>query len=380
MIKRLISSFLIVTLVMSVFSGCAAQEKTDTEEVQETDAVKIGVSIWSSSDVQGSRCKDILCEAADVMGIELVFVDTGLSGVIPSVKQLIDEGCDGIIVCNSATSEMSEVIQACTESKVYLAQFFRTIDQDRDSEIYDEAKSSPYYVGAVHEDEIENGQVLMDGVLEAGARNVAVVGIQDDDSAWIDRYDGFVQSINTWNEKNPLDHANIADTYYAGATADGGREAALAITEKGVADAVICAGGGGEPLLGMLSEFEIEENERILAASGFIDDLGDRIKSGEILLASGGNYCDPMFALMMVYSAIEGGEDLSVRFNDVTLSYMFINSYNEFDEYREYFDFELPYTDEEIAELFAMSPKQLFDAAQKLSIEDAAKRAEKREP
>ena len=61
--------------------------------------IKIGVSIWSSTDVLGSQCKLILDEAAKALGVQVQYVDQGhvSEKVTASVEQLaaasVCQGC-----------------------------------------------------------------------------------------------------------------------------------------------------------------------------------------------------------------------------------------------------------------------------------------------
>ena len=130
--------------------------------------ITIGVSIWSSTDVLGSQCKKILDEAAKALGVNVQYVDQGhvSEKVTASVEQLCAAGCQGIIICNSADSEMQSAIATCNANQVYLAQFFRVISEENSKDIYDLAKASDYYVGAVHENEPENGEKLVNILLE----------------------------------------------------------------------------------------------------------------------------------------------------------------------------------------------------------------------
>lgn len=52
--------------------------------------IKIGVSIWSSTDVLGSQCKLIIDEAAKALGVQVQYVDQGhvSEKVTASVEQL----------------------------------------------------------------------------------------------------------------------------------------------------------------------------------------------------------------------------------------------------------------------------------------------------
>ena len=55
---------------------------------------------------------------------------------------------------------MTSIINTCNEHEVYVAQFYRYLNEEDNPEEYALAVSSPYYVGAVHEDEVQNGYTL----------------------------------------------------------------------------------------------------------------------------------------------------------------------------------------------------------------------------
>ena len=91
---------------------------------------------------------------------------------------------------------------------------------------------------------------------------------------------------------------------------------------------------------------------------------------------SGGHYCDPLFAFMMVYNAIKGNyTDFGGTFNDVLFPYLFVASPDDYAGYETYFVDQLPYTSDELAAMADLSLEDLAAAAAKLSIEDAAARA-----
>ena len=64
-IRKMLSAILCASLTASLMIGAAAPVMAD--EIANED-IKIGVSIWSSTDVLGSQCKRILDAAADALG------------------------------------------------------------------------------------------------------------------------------------------------------------------------------------------------------------------------------------------------------------------------------------------------------------------------
>ncbi len=374
--RKLTSVVLSAAMAGSLMAGAAVPTMAAEEKV------KIGVSIWSSTDVLGSQCKLIIDAAAEALGdVEVMYVDQGhvSEKVTGSVEDLIAAGCQGIAICNSADTEMQSAIINCNANQVYLAQFFRIISEENSKDIYDLATASEYYVGAVHENEPENGEKLVNILLEKGCRNIGLIGWEQGDATWLGRWEGYQAGIDKWNEENPDDQAQLSEPQYAGTTSEGGAKAANALMSADPdLDALIPAGGGGEPLLGAISAVEAagKTDSIAIVSTDFLPDLGERLENGSMAGESGGHYCDPLFAFMMVYNAVKGNyTDFGGVFNDVNFPYLYVSSAEDYADYETYFVDQLPYTSEELAAMADMSLEELIEAAGALSIEDAAARA-----
>lgn len=346
------------------------------------DDIKIGVSIWSSTDVLGSDSKRMLDAAADALDVELQYVDQGhvSERVTASIEQLVAAGCQGIIVCNSADTEMVSAIKTCNDNEVYLAQFYRIISQTANPAIYEMAKNSPYFIGAVHEDEPANGEALVNILLNKGCRNIGLIGWEQGDATWLGRWEGYKAGVEKWNAAHPDDQAKLSEPQYAGTSSEGGSKAAEALMAADpTLDALIPAGGGGDPLLGAVAAVERAGKVKDIAvvSTDFLPDLGERLKNGSMAGQSGGHYCDPLYAFMLVYNAVKGNyKDFEGQFIDVTFPYLFVSSPEDYGDYDKYFEQSLPYNAEEIKALANMTVDELRIAATKLSIADAAARAE----
>ena len=377
--RKLISAALCATMVGSLLAGSAMTAFAD--EAADNGDIKIGVSIWSSTDVLGSQCKKILDEAAKALGVEVQYVDQGhvSEQVTASVDQLIAAGCQGIIICNSSDTEMMSAINSANNNGVYLAQFFRIISEDANPDIYELAKASDYYAGAVHENEPENGEKLVQILLDKGCRNIGLIGWNQGDATWLGRWEGYKAGVDKWNAEHPDDQAKLSDPQYAGTTSEGGAKAADALMSADPdLDALIPAGGGGDPLQGAIAAVEKagKTDSIAIVSTDFLPDLGERLANGSMAGQSGGHYCDPLFAFMMVYNAIKGNySDFGGTFNDVNFPYLFVSSPEDYEAYEKYFVDQLPYTDEELVEMSNLSLDELAEKAASLSIEDAEARS-----
>ena len=355
----------------------------DTKEIKAIDNkdIKIGVSIWSSTDVLGSQCKKILDEAADALGVQVQYVDQGhvSEKVTSSVEQLVAAGCQGIIICNSSDTEMTSAIKTANDNKVYLSQFFRIIDKEKSADIYKLATDSPYYIGAVHENEPENGEKLVEILLNKGDRNIGLIGWEQGDATWLGRWEGYKAGVEKWNKEHPDDQAKLSEPQYAGTSSEGGSKAAEALMAADPnLDALIPAGGGGDPLQGVIAAVERagKTADIDIVSTDFLPDLGERLKNGSMAGESGGLYCDPLFSFMMVYNAIKGNyTGIEGKFEDVLFPYLYVSSPEDYVDYEKYFVEKLPYTKEELVSMSELSLDDLKASAAKLSIQDAMERA-----
>ncbi|RKM63474.1 sugar ABC transporter substrate-binding protein [Butyrivibrio sp. XB500-5] len=345
------------------------------------DNITIGVSIWSSTDVLGSQCKKIVDKAAKANGVEVQYVDQGhvSEQVTASVEQLCAAGCKGIIICNSADSEMTSAINTCTENGVYIAQFFRIISEENSPEVYKTACNSKYYVGAVHEDEVTNGYTLVNLLLENGDRTIGLEAWTVGDATFQLRWKGYQQAIDEWNKAHPDDQATMTEPVYANTSSEEGAAAAMSLYNSNPGmDALIVAGGGGDPLVGSIGAFANEglTGKIDVVSTDFLDDLADQLKSGGMFAESGGHFCDPLFAFFLVLNAVKGNyvKEEGTFGYEILFPYLYVSSPDDYANYEKYFVNDDPYTDEELAEMSSYSFDDLSKAASSLSIDDVISR------
>ncbi|MBQ6373977.1 MAG: sugar ABC transporter substrate-binding protein [Clostridia bacterium] len=368
--KKVLSFILVLTMLCSLLVCAHAEDK-----------IKIGISIWSSTDTLGSECKRIIDAAAEALGVETQWVDQAhiSEQVTASAETLAMADCDGIIICNSASAEMGSVIKTCDENEVYVAQFFRVIDPEANPDEYAQACASPYYVGAVHESEFDNGKTLVTLLGEKGCRKIGLEGWEPGDATFLGRWSGYKAGVEAWNEAHPDATIEMLEPQYGRTTTDTGRATAEAIIDANPdIDALIVAGGGGDTLLGAIAGIEAKglTGKIAVASTDFLPDLDVKLETGAMAAESGGHYADPFFAFLMVYNAIKGNYEVSTdSFYDMVFPYMFVASPEDYANYAEYFTGEeLPYYTDEITELAGLSYEDLAAACAKLSVEDVVAR------
>ncbi len=386
-IKRFASLLMAGVMVASLVTGCgsaAGSAQSGSSSESGSGKIKIGVSIWSSTDVLGSQCKKIVDKAAKANGVEVQYVDQAhvSEQVTASVEQLCAAGCQGIIICNSADSEMTSAINTCTENGVYIAQFFRIISKENSPEVYQTACNSKYYVGAVHEDEVTNGYTLVNLLLENGDRTIGLEGWTVGDATFQLRWQGYQQAIDEWNASHADDPATMTEPVYANTSSEEGAAVAMSLYNSNPGmDALIVAGGGGDPLVGSIGAYANEglTGKIDVVSTDFLDDLADQLKTGGMFAESGGHFCDPLFAFYLVLNAVKGNyvKEEGTFGYEILFPYLYVSSPDDYANYEKYFVSDDPYTDEELATMAGYSFEELNKAASSLSIDDVISRHSK---
>ena len=365
---------LALVLALSLLCGLMVTAHAD-------DKIKIGVSIWSSTDTLGSEVKRLIDAAAEALDVEVQWVDQAhiSEQVTASAETLAMADCDGIIICNSASAEMGSVIKTCDENEVYVAQFFRVINEEANPDEYAAACASKYSVGAVHESEFDNGKTLVTILGNKGCRKIGLEGWEPGDATFQGRWDGYKAGVEEWNAANPDDQIELLEPQYGRTTTDTGRATAEAIIDANPdIDALIVAGGGGDTLIGAIAGIEAKglTGKIAVVSTDFLPDLDAKLESGAMAAESGGHYADPFFAFLMVYNAIKGNYATSEDgFYDMVFPYMFVDSPESYANYAAYFTGDqLPYTADEIKALAELSYEDLAAACAALSVEDVVAR------
>jgi len=374
--KKFLVMFLALAVTMS-FSACGS---TSSSTSTSTKQIKIGVSIWSSTDVLGSQSKKMLDAAGSALGVKLVYVDQGheSAAVTDSINTLAAAGCNGIIVCNSADSEMTSAIKTCDAAHIYLAQFYRIISKTNSPQVYSMAQSSKYYMGAVHEDETTNGYNLANILIKKGDRKIALEGWVAGDATFLGRWTGYKKAVSEWNLAHPTDKVTMSDPQYAGTTAEQGAAVATSfMNSDSKMDALIVAGGGGDPLVGSVGAIKSagKTGKIDVVSTDFLPDLGAQLVTGGMTGESGGHYADPLYAFMMVYNAAKGNYKKPANgFDEIVNPYIYVSSAAEYNNYAKYFVTQLPYNAKELKAMANGTLAQLKKQAAAISVKDVETR------
>ncbi len=376
--KKVLSLICVVCLSLSLFACATKQEAVKKEN---EDRITIGVSIWNTRDLLGSRTKRVIDETAKALGVDVIYSEHKYdqSMMRTSVNKLCAAGCDGILFCPNEEKNMRDAIRTCDREGVYLAQYYSTIDAMVRPHLYNLGVNSDRYVGAVYEDEIANGYNLTYYLLNDGDRQIGIMCGIGDETTFEKRRAGCEMAITEWNTAHPDDTAHLSQSVYARSSPKSCNEAVdeLLLKMRDM-DGLIVGSGKGTQVVGAAGALRDHKlsDQVDLVGTGFLNDMERQFKRDGIFAESGGNICDSLYAFLLLYKAIRG--DMEVVSGqepyEICCPYVYVTSPEEYREYETYYLKSMPYSSEEIVDLATYSPKELNEAADILSVRDVKTR------
>lgn len=112
---------------------------------------------------------------------------------INDIRQMIDNGMDGILFSPSSDQILPTICRMCEEAGVYWGIYFRSI---KDEEIRQLCEASPYYVGNTYEDEENIAYELTKTILTEDYHKIAIISEAEWDTTCGDREKGIQRAIN----------------------------------------------------------------------------------------------------------------------------------------------------------------------------------------
>lgn len=190
--KRVLSGIFVLTLILSLLTGCSSgntentgttigtdgtEAKTADQKSTKVTPFKIAVGLTDSGATMFSLMSNNLRTFVELAGGEVVFeggVGASADATIAFVENQIAAGVDGILLSPPADSVLPTVTTLCEEAGVYWSICFRDI---LDEEVKALVESSEYYVGKCYEDEEATGYQVMSNLNDLNVKKVAIISM-----------------------------------------------------------------------------------------------------------------------------------------------------------------------------------------------------------
>ena len=321
---------------------------------------KYGFISWGTADEHGRTLNAAVEWAVEAAGGEVVADGSALSAesTVAAAENLISAGCDIISFCTYAgESTVPTISDLCRENGVYWTMWDTTI---ADPEVAAYIADDPYFVGTTAEDNVAFGYETMKAMAEAGAKNVLIIRYGTNIPTCDERCDGALKYIDEVGGVTVADDMIIFTTDAA--------EYKSAVTNALLAhpevDSVFLAGSGSKATSIAEAFKSSGRTEFCIGAFDYFDAMGDMLQSGELVVVNGGHMVTGTFSALMGINALFG-TPLSGEPYSVTIPYLTLKSYEDYEAYKTYASEGAAYTSEELQQyLVAYNPDLTLDSFQ----------------
>lgn len=326
--KKFTAIILSLVMILSVLVGCSSTEKGTGDG-----KYSIGVILYGKEDTLGGRIYSLLNDAAKALNCEITFSlgDFDTTAQITAAENLIAAGADGIICLPLAETTSQKLSQLCEKNGIYFGLLLRTMN---DAAINEEVRANPYFVGNILGDDVGNAKELTRILIEEyGCENLCTYYAPEGTSMAL-RNDGIKAALAEFGGKQLSEATTPSDANMAPVA---GVMQNFVNTNADFQGIVSAAGssGIGETIGSTLKSMNVEGAK--YACFDTYDGMVDSFKSGYLGVVCGGQAPAAVYLFSMLYNAMDG-HSLTESGEELLMTYMFIRSAEEAQNFLDYID------------------------------------------
>lgn len=348
--KKLIALLLTAVLCTSLFAACGesssssqSSEKSATQaastaaaDTEKTDAASDDeftvayISVAAVGSLFGN-CLGSVQMIADGSGIKVIS-DVGAiapEDQINSVNNVISAGADAIVFINFTDDCLMKIADICDEKGVYWGQFCRDVQNEEIAEYLDK---SEHYVGRVYNNEEFVAKSALENFKANGVTKAAIVGPATGDVT-TDTRDAYFQEHAS--EYGIEVVAVIRDVLDAATATDAVSN--IVATHSDV-EGIFCISSSdsrGEGVMSAIDTLGMNGKLKVFMVD-FFEGMETYLEDGTICGATGGQYPDATFLMILLVNALNG-DNLAGEGGTATLElpYLVITSADQLTQYVE---------------------------------------------
>lgn len=347
--RKVIAILLVLALALSI-TACASTadpttpssdettqtQDTPTTQTQDTPTTKykIGFLHTNFTDSLGQNALRAVKKAADTLGVEVeTFAYSGADDSLKAVENFISAGVDGILVCPASDAVLPKLADLCAANKVWIMSCFREVAEQ---DAIDLLAKNDWYLGTVHESEIDTAAVLAQILAKQGHTEVCMF-TQAPGMVAVD------QRLSSFKENAQKNGINILAEAYLDVSTAGNAAASIApgydlfLGSYPEATGVFMpatAAGMGEAAVASLKAHNAVGKVQFVAFDSF-DGMDEAFDEGLCCGLATAHHADPFYAFMVLYNAMAGNRLTEEKVN-LSLNYMVVTSAETCKELSEY--------------------------------------------
>ncbi|MDY4490993.1 MAG: substrate-binding domain-containing protein [Candidatus Faecousia sp.] len=387
--KKLLAILLACVMLISLTACSGSNDASAQTQTPKTDApasdseaapsntpevkpFKYGFICWGTADEHGRTLNAAVQWAVEAAGGEFIMDGSAISAesTVAAAENLISAGCDMISFCTYAgESTVATISDLCQANQVYWTMWDTTIS---DAEIQAYIDNDPYYVGCTSEDNVTAGYNTMKSLGEAGATNVIIIRYGSNIPTCDDRCTG---ALNYIQEAGGI---TVVEDMIIQSGDDYKNAISNVLLAHPEVDSVLLAGSGTYSSSVAEAFKEKGKDTFYIGAFDYFDSMGDMLKSGELTVINGGHMVTGTFSALLAINSYFGSP-LSAQKAHITIPYLVLDSYEDYEAYIQYASQGAAYTSEELQQfLVAYNPDLTLDSFQegvsKWSVDDIMSR------
>jgi ABC-type sugar transport system substrate-binding protein len=375
--KKTVAIVSAVLVLLSVM-GCDGSSKSGSGSSRTDRAItsteakpfKYGFISWGTADEHGRTLNAACAWAITAAGGQILQDGSAITAetTIAAVENLIQAGCNMIAFCTYAgEASVPRISRLCQENQVYWTMWDTTIAS---SDVQNLIASDPYFVGTTNENQYDAGYKTMKTLLEKGARNIIMVK--------------YGVNIPTCDDRTAGGYAAVAEVpgakvLYEIVTPEDYRKAAQdALVAYPQTDCFFLAGSGSQSAAMAAACQDRGLSNYYIGAFDYFDGMGQMLQEGSLQVINGGHMVTSTFSALMAINSYYG-TPLSADKYQITIPYLTLSSYEDYEAYIEFASRGAAYNADEMKQFIKINNSSLTlnsfqDMVSKWSIADIRSR------
>lgn len=354
--KKLAALLLAGVFALGTLSGCgngsqntaaqAGNQESGTTAEQGDKKVKIGLSIYSTTDATAGPLYEQMKTATEALGGELVVAidDSDLDKQITNLENFIASGCDAVFCLPYADDAIPRIVSMCENEQTYFGFYWYALgDETLNKMCFD----SEYFIGHSYEDDVWSAYAAMTTLHNAGADKIGFFGLPKGRYTTDLRDQGIQQACEEYGMEILVeDRVNVYTSDEAASSVES------FISSYPDMEGIIIGGQTQTCLPGIIQTLKTLglDGKIKVSAIDFHENQTEYYEEGSLNGIIGGHATGPSWLAIVTVNKVQGTPltDGPVGIED---KFIVLESVEDAENYDAYLFNELPYTTEEFAEM-----------------------------
>ncbi len=355
----------------------AEPEEGDTQKEADagtTDKIKLGLTIYSTTDATAGPVVNNMQTACDGMGAELVIAtdEQNPEKEITNIENLIANGCQAVFCLPYADDSIPRIAKICEDSEVYFGFYWYDLSNE---ETHDVCYASEYFLGNIYEDDVWSAYTAMKTLNEAGASHIGMFGLPTGRTTTTKRDNGIAQACEEFGME-----ILVEDRVNTNTSDDAASSVESMVSAYPDLDGIVIAGMTQTCLPGVIQSLQnLGLTEKVkVSCIDFNENQTEYFEKNSVNGVIGGHFTGGAWLAVLAVNKLQGTPlvDEPVSIKD---EFIVLQSADDAKNYDAHLYQELPYTAEEYAQMSkkineAFTYEDLLEIVGSYSIQDVMTR------